>query len=1257
VKYTNAARIRPLLEALRQRIVVIDGAMGTMVQSYGLDEAGFRGERFRDWPRSLKGDNDLLSLTRPDIVREIHSGFLAAGADIIETNTFTATAVSQADYGLQGHVYDINRSAARIAREVAEEWTRRTPAKPRFVAGSLGPTNRTASMSPDVNNPGLRNITFDELVANYAEAARGLLDGGVDLLLVETIFDTLNGKAAIFAIESLFESRRIRLPVWISGTITDASGRTLSGQTTAAFWNSVRHAQPLGVGLNCALGARQLRPHVEELAGIAEIYVSAYPNAGLPNEFGGYDETPELMAREMGEWARSGFLNLAGGCCGTTPEHVRAIHDAVQGLPPRQIPEVPTATRLSGLEPLRIDVDSLFVNVGERTNVTGSARFRRLIQGGDFEAALDVARQQVANGAQMIDVNMDEGLLDSREAMEHFLRLVAVEPDLARVPVMIDSSRWEVIEAGLKCIQGKGVVNSISLKEGEEEFLHRAELVRRYGAAVIVMAFDERGQADSVERKLEICARAYRLLTGAGFAPEDIIFDPNIFAVATGIDEHNDYARAYIEATRRIKATLPHVLVSGGVSNVSFSFRGNDRVREAIHSVFLYHAIQAGADMGIVNAGQLEIYEEIPAGLRERVEDVVLNRRPDATERLLEIAESFRNGGAAAAKPEEAAWREWPVEKRLEHALVNGIADHIVADAEEARLKLGRPLAVIEGPLMDGMNVVGDLFGSGKMFLPQVVKSARVMKKAVAHLEPFMEAEREGAAARANGKIVLATVKGDVHDIGKNIVGVVLQCNNYSVTDLGVMVPCERILETARAEKADIVGLSGLITPSLDEMVHVAHEMQRLGFELPLLIGGATTSKVHTAVKIDPQYSGPVLHVLDASRAVGVAGRLLQAGGREAVARETKAEYARIREQRASQVGAGRLLPLAAARANKLRLDWGGYRPPRPSFFGTRVFAPYPLAELRDRIDWTPFFEAWELAGKYPEILDDRVVGPQARSLFADAERMLEQIIAQGWLQARAVAGLFPANAVGDDDVEVYADEQRSRVLAKLCFLRQQMAKSGSAAGASATGSKPGTSTAPNLCLADFVAPGESGAVDAIGAFAVTTGVGIEKRLAAFAAEHDDYQQILLKALADRLAEALAERLHERVRSELWGYAPDENLTNADLIHERYRGIRPAPGYPACPDHTLKQAIWKLLEPDAHAGIHLTENLAMLPAASVSGFYFAHPEARYFGTGRIGEDQVADYSRRASMGKEEVERWLTSILAYTPARQPIGSQS
>jgi 5-methyltetrahydrofolate--homocysteine methyltransferase len=1235
-----------ITEHLERRILFLDGAMGTMIQRHKLGEADYRGERFADWPRDLKGNNDLLVLTRPEIIADIHRQYLEAGADILETNTFNATRVAMADYGMEDIAYEINVAAAKLARSVCDEFNTpdavqghtsaaggRMPeaAKPRFVAGVLGPTNRTASISPDVNDPGFRNITFDELVAAYLESARGLVEGGADLLLVETIFDTLNAKAALFAIEQFFEESGTRLPVMISGTITDQSGRTLTGQVTEAFYNSLRHARPLSIGLNCALGAAQLRQYVEELSGISETFVSAHPNAGLPNEFGEYDETPETMARELADWAANGFVNIIGGCCGTTPAHIRAIVEAVNRHPPRKLPAIQPQCRLSGLEPCNIGPDSLFVNVGERTNVTGSAIFKRLIMEGDYETALDVARQQVENGAQIIDINMDEGMLDSEAAMVRFLNLVSAEPDISRVPVMIDSSKWEVIEAGLKCIQGKGVVNSISLKEGEAEFIRHAQLVRRYGAAAIVMAFDEQGQADTRARKLEICRRAYHLLTEqVGFPAEDIIFDPNIFAVATGIEEHNNYGRDFIEATHDIKTRLPHALVSGGVSNVSFSFRGNNPVREAIHAVFLYHAIRAGMDMGIVNAGQLAIYDEIPAELRERVEDVILNRRPDATERLLEIAERYRGEGRGAEQAETREWREWDVGKRLEHALIKGITDFIEADTEEARLAATRPLEVIEGPLMDGMNVVGDLFGAGKMFLPQVVKSARVMKKAVAYLMPFMETEKD-ASSRSNGRILMATVKGDVHDIGKNIVGVVLQCNNYEVIDIGVMVPAETILQTAQEQAVDIIGLSGLITPSLDEMVHIGREMQRRGFTQPLLIGGATTSRIHTAVKIDPVYDGAVVYVPDASRAVGVVSSLLSSDRRGEYVRKLKDDYGALREQRAAQQQARRLLSLTQARANRFRTDWSRYRVTQPAFTGLRMFDDYPLAELVRYIDWSPFFKAWELSGKFPQILDDPTVGGEATRLFEDANAMLKQIVGEKWLRARAVIGFYPANTVGDDDIELYTDDSRTTVHTVFHTLRQQMAHRGDA---------------PNFALADFVAPKDSGVADYIGAFAVTAGIGIEERVAAFEADHDDYHSILLKALADRLAEAFAERMHERVRQDFWGYAPAESLSNEELVREEYRGIRPAHGYPACPDHTEKAILWDLLDPVTNAGISLTESFAMWPTASVSGLYFAHPKARYFGTGKIGRDQVEDYARRKGMGIAEAERWLAPVLGY-----------
>ena len=1222
--------MKKLLELLGGRILFLDGAMGTMIQRHKLAEADYRGERFADWASDLKGNNDLLVLTRPDVIREIHDAYLDAGADIIETNTFNATRVAMADYHMEELAFEINVAAARLARQAADAFTARTPEKPRFVAGVLGPTNRTASISPDVNDPGFRNIHFDELVAAYTESTRGLVDGGVDLLLIETVFDTLNAKAAVFAIESFFEESGVRLPVMISGTITDASGRTLTGQVTEAFWNSLRHARPVSIGLNCALGAKQLRPYLEELSRLADTHVSAHPNAGLPNEFGEYDETPAEIAAELADWAAHGFINIVGGCCGTTPDHIKAIVAAVGKHPPRRLPEIEPCCRLAGLEPLTIGPDSLFVNVGERTNVTGSARFKRLIMEGDYETAIEVAREQVESGAQMIDVNMDEGMLDAEAAMVRFLQLIAAEPDIARVPVMIDSSRWSVIEAGLKCIQGKGVVNSISLKEGEAEFLHHARLLRRYGAAAIIMAFDEQGQADTRARKVKICTRAYRLLIEqAGFPAEDIIFDPNIFAVATGIEEHNGYGLAFIDAVRDIKATLPHALVSGGVSNVSFSFRGNNPMREAIHAVFLYHAVQAGMDMGIVNAGQLAIYEEIPAALRERVEDVLLNRRDDATERLLEIAEQFRGEGAVTDRREALEWRGWTVEKRIEHALVKGIADFIEADTEEARKAATRPLDVIEGPLMSGMNVVGDLFGAGKMFLPQVVKSARVMKKAVAYLLPYMELEM-GGAAQTNGRILMATVKGDVHDIGKNIVGVVLQCNSYEVIDLGVMVPAETILQTAREREVDIIGLSGLITPSLDEMVHVGSEMQRQGFTVPLLIGGATTSQIHTAVKIDPQYQGAVVYVPDASRAVGVASSLLSAEQRAEYTSAIKRRYSELREQRQSQQRSRKLVALNEARANRFQTSWEKYQPARPEFLGIRVLDDYPLPELVNRIDWGPFFKAWELAGKYPQILDDKTVGEEARRLIEDAQNMLEQIIREKWLTARGVIGFFPANSV-EDDVELYTDESRGAVLTVFHFLRQQMNK---------------RSDAPNLCLADFIAPKGTGVSDYLGTFAVTAGIGIERKLAEFEADHDDYHAILLKALADRLAESFAERLHERVRKEFWGYAMGENLSNEELIKEEYRGIRPAPGYPACPDHTEKGILWSLIDPIENAGMHLTESFAMLPTAAVSGFYFSHPESHYFGIGKIGRDQVEDYARRKGMTVRETERWLAPVLGY-----------
>ena len=1227
----QAARAAAFVALLQQRLVILDGAMGTMIQAHALGENEFRGRRFASNSRDVRGNNDLLSITQPQVIAAIHREYLAAGADVISTNTFNASAVSQADYGMQSLVGELNLAAARLARRAADESTAES-GRQRFVAGALGPTSRTASLSPDVNDPGFRNITFDELAAGYSQATRALVEGGVDVILIETVFDTLNAKAALFAVRGVLDDMNIDLPIVVSGTISDASGRTLSGQTTEAFWNSIRHARPTVVGLNCALGAKQLRPYIEELARVADTYVCAYPNAGLPNAFGEYEESPHETAATLAEFAASGFLNMVGGCCGTTPDHIRAIVRAVAGLPARALPRIAGACRLSGLEPLTIDANSLFVNVGERTNVTGSAKFRRLIEAGDYTAAVDIARQQVANGAQLIDVNMDEGMLDSQAAMAKFLSLIAGEPDIARVPVMIDSSKWSVIEAGLKCVQGKPIVNSISLKEGEETFLAHARLAMRYGAAVVVMAFDERGQADTVQRKVAICERAYGLLTQRiGFAPEDIIFDPNIFAVATGIEEHNRYSLDFIEATAAIKQCMPGVHVSGGVSNVSFSFRGNERVREAMHSVFLYHAIRAGLTMGIVNTGQLAIYEDIPADLRERCEDVILARRPDATDRLLEISQAFK-GGEGPKRGDDLEWRKLPVEKRLQHALVKGLDEFVLEDTEEARLQSKRPLDVIEGPLMDGMNVVGDLFGAGKMFLPQVVKSARVMKKAVSVLIPYIEREKDGSS-RSNGKVVIATVKGDVHDIGKNIVGVVLQCNNFEVVDLGVMASCEKILEAAIREGAALIGLSGLITPSLDEMVHVAKEMQRLGYTQPLLIGGATTSPAHTAVKIDPQYHGAVIYVKDASRSVGVCQQLVTKSTREAYIAHIKAEHERRREQHRNKSAKAPQLKLQQARAKRLKIDWSVYAPPAPSFLGVRVFDDYPLEELEPYIDWMPFFNAWEFAGKFPDILQDPVIGEAAGDLYADAKRMLKQLMEEKWLRARAVVGFFPANSSGDDDITVFTDDSRQSVKVRLHHLRQQK-------------SKP--QNQPQSCLADFVAPMSSGRADYLGAFAVTSGLGIEAHVARFEAAHDDYSSIMLKALADRLAEALAERMHERVRRELWGYAPQETLDGAGLIREQYQGIRPAPGYPACPEHTEKATLWQLLDPERNAGIRLTESFAMFPTAAVSGFYFAHPQAHYFGVGQIDRDQVADYAQRKGWTVAEAERWLAPNLGYDP---------
>ncbi len=1227
-----------LEQLLKQRILLLDGAMGTMIQGYELDEAGYRGERFADWDGDLKGNNDLLCLTKPEIIKEIHNQYLDAGADILETNTFNANYYGMADYGMQELVYEINVAAANVAREACAE--KSTEDKPRFVAGVLGPMPVTASMSKDVNDPGARDVTFDDLTTAYKVSLQGLIDGGIDIILVETIFDTLNAKAALFIIDEYFEQTGNILPVMISGTITDASGRILTGQTPEAFYNSLRHIKPLSFGFNCALGAEELRPHVEELAGLSDCYLNVHPNAGLPNAFGGFDETPAMLAKEIGDWAKHGLVNIVGGCCGTTPAHIAAVADAVSQYSPRVPGQPEKITRLSGLEPFNITDDSLFANVGERTNVTGSAKFKRLILEDNYDEALSVARDQVENGAQIIDINMDEGMLDGRAAMTRFLNLTASEPDIARVPVMVDSSKWEILEAGLKCIQGKGIVNSISLKEGEEIFIEHAKKCRRYGAAVIVMAFDETGQADTEARKVEICTRAYKILTEqVGFPPEDIIFDPNIFAVATGIEEHANYGVDFIEATRKIKNTLPHALISGGVSNVSFSFRGNNPVREAIHSVFLYHAIKAGMDMGIVNAGQLAVYDDLPDELRECVEDVVMNRREDSTERLLDIAGKYK-GEAHAEKKEDLEWRSWDVAKRLEHALVKGVDAFVVEDTEEARQHFDRPIQVIEGPLMDGMNTVGDLFGDGKMFLPQVVKSARVMKKAVAYLIPYIEAEKAGDS-RSNGKILMATVKGDVHDIGKNIVGVVLQCNNFEVIDMGVMVPANQILDKAREENVDIVGLSGLITPSLEEMVHVAKEMQRLEFDVPLLIGGATTSKAHTAVKIEQNYQQPTVWVKDASRAVGVAQNLISEEFREGFVDDLRAEYEKVRDAHLGKQKRIKFLTQQAARANKMKIDWENYSPPVPNDLGIQVFDDMPLEFLLPYIDWTPFFHTWELKGSFPKIFNDPDKGREAEKLFEDAITLLAQVIDEKWLKARGVVGIFPASQVNDDDIEVFVDENRQQLLTTLHHLRQQ------------TERPPGK---PNRCLADFVAPKATGLKDYIGGFAVTAGIGIEEHVKRFEEEHDDYHAIMLKALADRLAEAFAEHMHDRIRHINWGFesngwTPDYGLTNTGfdndvLVREQYTGIRPAPGYPACPDHTEKPLLWELLDAELNSGVELTESFAMYPAASVSGWYFSHPDSTYFGVGKINKDQVEDYARRKGMSLTDVERWLAPNLGY-----------
>ena len=1220
-----------LTDLARERILVLDGAMGTMIQQLKLEEADFRGARFADWSQDLRGNNDLLILTKPDSIRDIHLAYFKAGADICATNTFSSTTIAQADYALESVARELNFEGARLACEAAR-LAEEEDGKPRFVAGAMGPTNRTASISPDVSNPGFRATSFDDLREAYKEAALGLIEGGADLLLVETIFDTLNAKAAIFAIEEAFAETGKRLPVMISGTITDLSGRTLSGQTPQAFWNSIAHAKPFSVGLNCALGAREMRAHLAEISRVADTLVCAYPNAGLPNEFGLYDESPDYMASLIREFATSGLVNVVGGCCGTTPDHIAAIAQAVEGLAPRAVPAVAPRLRLSGLEPFELTPDIRFVNVGERTNVTGSAKFRKLITAGDYAAALDVARDQVINGAQIIDVNMDEGLLDSKKAMVEFLNLVAAEPDIARVPVMVDSSKFEVIEAGLKCLQGKAVVNSISMKEGVEAFKAQAEIVKRHGAAVVVMAFDEIGQADTKARKVEICSRAYKILTEeVGLPPQDIIFDPNIFAVATGIEEHDNYGVDFIEATREIRQRMPLVHISGGVSNLSFSFRGNEPVREAMHSVFLYHAIAAGMDMGIVNAGQLAVYEKIDPELREACEDVVLNRRKDGTERLLAVAEKFRNVKGQAQVRDES-WRQASVEKRLEHALVNGITDYIEADVEEARLATKRPLDVIEGPLMAGMNVVGDLFGSGKMFLPQVVKSARVMKQAVAWLMPFMEDEKDSRASA--GKILLATVKGDVHDIGKNIVGVVLACNNFEIIDLGVMVPAQKIIETAKAENVDIIGLSGLITPSLDEMCFVASELERENFDVPLLIGGATTSRVHTAVKIHPNYErGQAVYVTDASRAVGVAQALISREARAPYIEQVRAEYARTAEAHRRAEADKLRTPLARARANALKTDWVDYTPPKPTFTGVRVFSSYDLAELAKYIDWTPFFQTWELKGRYPAILDDDKQGGAARGLFADAQDMVKKIVDERWFNPRAVIGFWPANSIGDD-IALYSGESRADEIAKLHTLRQQLSR------------RDGR---PHLALADFIAPATGGKADYIGGFVVTAGVEEEKIAERFSRANDDYRSIMVKALADRFAEAFAERMHERVRKEFWAYAPDEDFSPDDLLGETYRGIRPAPGYPAQPDHTEKAVLFELLQAEKRTGVKLTESYAMWPGSSVCGLYFSHPQAHYFGVAKVERDQVEDYADRKVMDIGEVERWLAPVLNYDPA--------
>ncbi|MEY4308641.1 MAG: Methionine synthase [Bacteroidota bacterium] len=1244
-------------DVLREKILILDGAMGSLIQQYNLTDADYRGERFKNFPHEVKGNNDLLSITRPDVIKEIHAKYFTAGADIAETNTFSGTSIAMADYHMEDLVYELNFESAKIAREVADEFTAKDPSKPRYVAGSIGPTNRTLSLSPDVNDPGFRAVTFDELVDAYTEQIRGLVDGGADLLLVETIFDTLNAKAALFAIDQYFKQNPSKpyLPVMVSGTITDASGRTLSGQTTEAFLTSVSHMPLLSVGLNCALGADLMRPYVKTLNDKSPFLVSAHPNAGLPNEMGEYDQSPAEMAVIIDDFLANGFLNIIGGCCGTTPAHIQAIAEVAAKHKPHVIPEENVNQKLSGLEPLEITELTNFVNVGERCNVTGSKKFARLIREEKFEEAIAVAREQVDGGAQILDINMDEGMIDGVKMMPQFLNLLMAEPDIARLPIMIDSSKWEVIEAGLKCVQGKSVVNSISLKEGEEKFIESANKVKMYGASVVVMAFDEAGQADSYERRIEICKRAYDILVDkVGFPAQDIIFDPNILTVATGIEEHNNYAVDFIKATKWIKENLPHAKVSGGVSNISFSFRGNELVREAMHTVFLYHAIKAGMDMGIVNASQLGVYDDIDVTLRDLCEDVLLNRNPESTEKLVAYAETVKSAGKEQVVDD--AWRKEPVNKRLEHALIKGLTEFIDEDVEEARQLVERPIQVIEGPLMDGMNVVGDLFGEGKMFLPQVVKSARVMKKAVAYLLPFIEAEKKGGESSSAGKILMATVKGDVHDIGKNIVGVVLACNNYEVIDIGVMVPCDKILAAAKEHNVDIIGLSGLITPSLDEMVYVAKEMERLGFKVPLLIGGATTSRIHTAVKIDPHYSGPVIHVLDASRSVPVAGRLLQSElTSQEIFNEIKTEYAELRTAHAARQQEKNYLSIDQARAKPSGIDWTGFKAKKPSFLGVKYFEDYSLEEIAKYIDWTPFFSTWQLSGKYPRIFDNEVVGKEAKKLFDDAQALLKDIIANKSLQAKAALGFFPANSLGDDIIlhdyvekalevacekhgshkeisyEIQRKDESSDKSQWLHHLRQQGQKA---------------STLPNRCLSDFVAPLNSGETDYIGAFAVTTGLGIEALLDKYEKEHDDYNSIMVKALADRLAEAFAELLHERVRREFWGYAADEALSNEDLISEKYQGIRPAPGYPACPDHTEKKRLFELLDAEKQIGIQLTESYAMYPASAVSGFYFSHPESTYFGLGKIAKDQVTDYAKRKGMSLDDVERWLSPVLNY-----------